>query len=44
MKAPEILFWIIIGVLVGALLILIANEILINVLKVNVQFNPAPNP
>jgi Na+-transporting NADH:ubiquinone oxidoreductase subunit NqrF len=39
MKVPEILFWVIVGVLVGALLILIANEMLINVLKVNVQFN-----
>jgi len=43
MRVPDILFWVIIGVLVGTLFILIANEMLVNVLKVNVQFN-SENP
>jgi hypothetical protein len=39
MKAPEILFWIIVGVLVATLLILVANQLILNVLKVEVIFN-----
>jgi len=37
MKPQELIFWIIVGVLVGSLLLLVANQILLQLLKVNVH-------
>ena len=40
MKPHDILFWIAIGILVGALLILVGNQILLSLLRVTVTVKP----
>lgn len=40
MTPQELIFWIIVGVLVGSLMILIANQLLFNMLQVGVTVNP----
>lgn len=40
MNPQELLFWIIVGTLVGLLLILIGNQIILSMLKVNVNIAP----
>jgi len=37
MKPQELIFWIIVGVLVGTLLLLVANQIILQLINVNVQ-------
>jgi len=37
MNPQELLFWIIVGVLVSALLLLVGNQIILSMLKVNVN-------
>ena len=36
MKPQEILFWVIVGIIVGAMLIMVADQLLLNMLEVNV--------
>jgi hypothetical protein len=40
MEPQELVFWIIVGILVGSLMILIANQLLFNMLQVGVTVNP----
>ena len=40
MTPQELIFWVIVGVLVGGLMILIANQLLFNMLQVSVVVNP----
>lgn len=36
MKPQEVIFWLIVGILVGTLLLLVANQLLLNILEVDV--------
>ena len=40
MKPHDVLFWIIVGILVGAILLLVGNQILLSLLKVVVTVEP----
>jgi len=40
MTPQELIFWIIVGILVGSLIILVSNQILFNMLQVTVTVNP----
>ena len=41
MKPHNLLFWIAVGILVGALLLLIGNQLLVSLLRVNVSVQPS---
>jgi len=40
MKPQELLFWIIVGILVAALILLFTNQIIFNMLQATVTVNP----
>ena len=40
MEIQELLFWIVVGILIGAIMILVADKMLVNLIKVNVNVNP----
>lgn len=40
MKPQELLFWVVVGIMVGTLLILFSNLIIMNMLKATVTVNP----
>jgi len=40
MKPQELLFWIVVGILVAALILLFTNQIIMNMLKVTVTTTP----
>lgn len=40
MEVQQLLFWIIVGVMIGALIILVANKLLVNLVQVNVFVKP----
>jgi hypothetical protein len=41
MTVQELLFWVAIGILVGAIILLVGNQLLINLLKVTVEVKPS---
>jgi len=40
MNTAELIFWIVVGVAIGALLVIIANQIITNLLRTTVTVNP----
>jgi hypothetical protein len=40
MEVQELLFWVVVGILIGAVMILVADKILVNLVKVNVNVKP----
>jgi hypothetical protein len=40
MEVEQLLFWIIVGVMIGALIILVANKLIVNLVQVNVFVKP----
>jgi len=40
MEVQELLFWVVVGILIGAIIILVADKILVNLVQVNVNVKP----